>query len=206
MTGTFIVFEGGDSVGKSTQVAMLAAHLSAEGRAPVVTRQPGGTALGAELRRLLLDPDAGEVDARAEALVYAADKAQHVRELILPALTRGEVVVCDRYVDSMIAYQGAGRALDLARVQELAWWAVDGLRPHLTVLLDADPGEAVATIAAKDRLESAGLAFHRRARQHFLDLAAQRPGEYLVLPARDSRESIAARVAEAVDALLARGR
>ncbi|WP_296138682.1 dTMP kinase [uncultured Tessaracoccus sp.] len=206
MTGTFVVFEGGDSVGKSTQVAMLAAHLCAGGRTPVVTRQPGGTALGAELRRLLLDPDAGEVDARAEALVYAADKAQHVRELILPALGRGEVVVCDRYVDSMIAYQGAGRALDLGRVQEIAWWAVDGLRPHLTVLLDADPGEAVATIAAKDRLESAGLAFHRRARQHFLDLAAQRPGEYLVLPARDSRESIAARVAEAVDALLTRGR
>lgn len=203
MSGLFVVFEGGDSVGKSTQVRRLTQHLSARGVPHVVTRQPGGTAIGAELRRLILDPDSGDVDSRAEALMYAADKAQHVHELIRPALERGEVVVSDRYVDSMIAYQGAGRALDIAEVGEIAWWAVGGLRPHLTILLDADPAVAVERLKVRDRLESAGVALHRRARQHFLDLAAERPEEYLVLHARDSRRAIADAVAAAVDARLA---
>lgn len=203
MTGLFVVFEGGDSVGKSTQVRLLTQHLAERGVEHLVTRQPGGTPLGAELRHLILDPDTGDVDHRAEALMYAADKAQHVHELIRPALASGLVVVSDRYVDSMIAYQGAGRALDVAEVSEIAWWAVDHLRPHLTVLLDTDPAAAVATIEQKDRLEAAGLELHRRARQHFLDLAAERPAEYLVLDARDTRERIAAAVAESVDGLLA---
>lgn len=204
MTGRFIVFEGGDSVGKSTQVEFLAAHLADRGIDRIVTRQPGGTPLGSKLRRLILDPTAGHVDPRAEALIYAADKAQHVHEVIAPALERGQVVISDRYVDSMIAYQGAGRALDVDEVAAKAWWAVGDLRPDLTVLLDADPADAVERLQVKDRLESAGIELHRRARQHFLDLAAQRPDEYLVLHARDSRESIAARVAEAVDSLLDR--
>jgi dTMP kinase len=202
VSGLFVVFEGGDSVGKSTQVAHLTQHLSARGVTATVTRQPGGTMLGATLRRLILDPASGEVDHRAEALMYAADKAQHVSEVIRPALRRGEVVVCDRYVDSMIAYQGAGRALDLDDVSRIAWWAVGDLRPDLTVLLDTDPAVAVETIEVKDRLEAAGLELHRRARRHFLDLAAARPGAYLVLDARDTRERIAAAVAAAVDALL----
>lgn len=204
MTGLFIAFEGGDSVGKSTQVEYLAAHLASRDVDRVVTRQPGGTRLGATLRRLLLDPATGDVDARAEALTYAADKAQHVHELIAPALASGNVVITDRYVDSMIAYQGAGRALNLDEVSRIAWWAVGGLRPHLTILLDADPAHAVHRIETKDRLEGAGTEFHRRARQHFLDLAAQRPDEYLVLQARAPRDEIARRVADAVDALLAR--
>lgn len=204
MSGLFIVFEGGDSVGKSTQVEFLAAHLASRDVDRLVTRQPGGTNLGGKLRRLILDPQTGDVDPRAEALVYAADKAQHVREVIAPALEAGTVVVSDRYVDSMIAYQGAGRALDVAEVAQIAWWAVGDLRPDLTVLLDADPADAVEKIESKDRLEAAGVELHRRARQHFLDLAAERPDEYLVLDARDTREAIAARIAEAVDALLAR--
>lgn len=194
MTGLFVVFEGGDSVGKTTQVALLGAWLADRGVPHVVTRQPGGTEVGAELRRLVLDPSFGDVSPRAEALMYAADKAQHVHELVSPALESGQVVVCDRYVDSMVAYQGAGRALGQDEVSRIAWWAVGGLRPDLTVLLDADPGDAVARIKDKDRLESAGLDVHRRARQFFLDLAAAEPERYLVLNARWTREEIAAAI------------
>lgn len=203
MTGLFIVFEGGDRTGKSTQVRRLTRWLADSGRPHLVTRQPGGTELGATLRRLVLDPASGDVDHRAEALMYAADKAQHVYEVIKPALGRGEVVVSDRYVDSMIAYQGAGRDLALSEVGDIAWWAVGDLRPDLTVLLDADPDEAVSRKQHKDRLESAGLDFHRRVRQHFLDLAAQRPEQYFVLKAFQGKdfmaEKIAARVAHLLD-------
>lgn len=200
--GLFVVFEGGDGVGKSTQVAELVTRLQNRRIEPVLTRQPGGTPIGAKLRKLLLDPGHPELTARTEALVYAADKAQHVEEVILPALARGDVVVCDRYVDSMIAYQGAGRVLDLTEVEQVARWATGGLRPDLTVLLDIDPAEAVANIRQQDRLEAAGLDFHRRAREHFLRLADEDPERYLVLGARESRESIAEKVAEKVFALL----
>lgn len=202
MSGLFVVFEGGDSVGKSTQVRRLAQHLTARGVPHVVTRQPGGTGLGARLRELVLDPDS-HVAARAEALVYAADKAQHVHEVVRPALAQGQVVVSDRYVDSMIAYQGAGRSLSIDEVARIAWWAVGDLRPDLTILLDADPAVAVETLTVRDRLEAAGIELHRRARQHFLDLAAERPDAYLVLDGRDTRERIASAVAAAVDAKLA---
>lgn len=200
--GLFVVFEGGDGVGKSTQVVELVTRLQNRRIEPVLTRQPGGTPIGAKLRKLLLDPGHPELTARTEALIYAADKAQHVEEVILPALARGDVVVCDRYVDSMIAYQGAGRVLDLTEVEQVARWATGGLRPDLTVLLDIDPAEAVANIRQQDRLEAAGLDFHRRARDHFLRLADEDPERYLVLGARESRESIAEKVAEKVFALL----
>lgn len=203
MTGLFVVFEGGDGVGKTTQVTELAQRLARAGIAHIVTRQPGGTGLGATLRGLVLDPER-DVDPRAEALMYAADKAQHVHEVVRPALSRGEVVVCDRYVDSMIAYQGAGRALDMGEVSRVGWWAVGGLRPHLTVLLDVAPGDAVERIAAKDRLEAAGADFHERARQHFLDLAAERPGEYLIINGREPCGEIADRVESKVRGLLGR--
>lgn len=200
--GLFVVFEGGDGVGKSTQVVELVSRLRNRRIEPVVTRQPGGTPIGEKLRELLLDPGHPELTARTEALVYAADKAQHVEEVILPALAQGKVVVCDRYVDSMIAYQGAGRVLDLTEVEQVARWATGGLRPDLTVLLDIDPAEAVANIRQQDRLEAAGLDFHRRAREHFLRLAGEDPERYLVLGARESRENIAEKVAEKVLALL----
>lgn len=200
--GLFVVFEGGDGVGKSTQVLELVTRLQHRRIEYVLTRQPGGTPIGAKLRKLLLDPGHPELTARTEALVYAADKAQHVEEVILPALARGDVVVCDRYVDSMIAYQGAGRVLDLTEVEQVARWATGGLRPDLTVLLDIDPAEAVANIRQQDRLEAAGLDFHRRAREHFLRLAGEDPERYLVLGARESRENIAEKVAEKVFALL----
>ena len=200
--GLFVVFEGGDGVGKSTQVVELVSRLRNRRLEPAVTRQPGGTPIGEKLRELLLDPGHPELTARTEALVYAADKAQHVEEVILPALAYGKVVVCDRYVDSMIAYQGAGRVLDLAEVEQVARWATGGLRPDLNVLLDIDPAEAVANIRQQDRLEAAGLDFHRRAREHFLRLAGEDPERYLVLGARESRENIAEKVAEKVLALL----
>ncbi|GAB3816385.1 hypothetical protein GCM10028820_15550 [Tessaracoccus terricola] len=184
MSGAFIVLEGGDGVGKSTQVDALVEWLAARGVRHVRTRQPGGTELGAKLRSLVLDPATGDVAPRAEALIYAADKAQHLMQVVEPALADGAVVVCDRYVDSMIAYQGAGRVLDVAEVEEVARWATHGLRPDLTILLDTEPGDAVGRIAEKDRLEGAGDEFHRRVRAHFLHLSEQDPERYLVVDAR----------------------
>ncbi|MBK7822562.1 MAG: dTMP kinase [Tessaracoccus sp.] len=203
MTGLFVVFEGGDSAGKTTQSELLCHWLADRGLAHIATRQPGGTEVGAHLRRLVLDPVFGDVSPRAEALMYAADKAQHVHELIGPALARGEVVVSDRYVESMVAYQGAGRGLGTDEIARIAWWAVDGLRPDLTVVLDVHPDDGVSRIAEKDRLESAGTDVHARARQHFLDRAAADPEHFLVLNARLPREEIAAAVSTRVAELLA---
>jgi len=192
--GLFVVFEGGDRAGKSTQVAWLAAALEQAGVPHVVTFEPGATWVGARVRDMVLNPASGPICPRAEALLYIADKAQHVAEIVDPALASGQVVVCDRYTDSVIAYQGAGRELDSNDVEKLATWATGGRRPDLTVLLDVDPSDAVEAIASKDRLEGAGLELHRRARQGFLDLAARNPDRYLVLPARDERANIAAAV------------
>jgi len=190
----FIVFEGGDAVGKSTQVAWLAASLQQAGTPHVVTFEPGATWLGVRVRDLVLNPASGPICPAAEALLYIADKAQHVAEVVRPAMDDGAVVVSDRYTDSVIAYQGAGRELDADDVERIAKWATGGLRPDLTVLLDADPADAVASIEAKDRLEGAGLDLHGRARQRFLDLAARDANRYLILPAHDSRADIAAAV------------
>jgi dTMP kinase len=200
--GLFIVFEGGDGVGKSTQVELLCAWLAGAGREVVRTFEPGDTAVGALIRQLVLDPATGDLSPRAEALLYAADKAHHLYEVVTPALGRGAVVVCDRYVDSMLAYQGAGRVLQLAELEQVARWATSDLRPDLTVLLDVDPGRAVLELVDKDRLEAAGEGFHDRARHFFLALAAREPARYLVLDARGSREEIAAAVAARVTGLL----
>lgn len=205
MLGTFIVFEGGDGVGKSTQAKLLARWLTAQGLGVLLTFEPGDTHAGAMMRRIVLDPATGEMSPRAEALLYAADKAQHVDQVILPALARGEVVVCDRYVDSMLAYQGAGRVLDVDRVEQIARWATADLLPDLTVVLDLDPAAGVSEIVDKDRLESAGADFHVRAREYFLSLAARDPEHYLVLRARGDREAIAAAVRERVTTLLSAG-
>ena len=200
--GLFVVFEGGDGVGKTTQLELLCRWLSARGEQVVRTFEPGDTAVGREIRRLVLDPATGDLSARAEALLYAADKAQHVDTVVRPALAAGAVVVCDRYVDSMIAYQGAGRVLQSAEVEQVARWATEDLRPDLTVVLDADPDRAVDVIVEKDRVEAAGSSFHARARQHFLDLAARRPDRYLVLDGRRGIDEIAADVSIRVAQLL----
>lgn len=200
--GTFVVLEGGDGVGKSTQLALLCAWLESRGEQVVRTFEPGDTAVGQDIRRLVLDPDTGQLSARAEALLYAADKAQHVDAVIRPALAAGAVVVCDRYVDSMIAYQGAGRVLSPAEVEQVARWATEELRPDLTVVLDVAPDQAVGVIADKDRLEAAGDVFHRRVREHFLALAQRDPERYLVVDARRSREDIARDIQSRVADLL----
>jgi dTMP kinase len=201
-TGAFVVFEGGDGVGKTTQVDRLCAWLAERGYEVVRTFEPGDSPVGAAIRRIVLDPATGEMSPRAEALLYAADKAQHLYAVVEPALRRGAVVVCDRYVDSMLAYQGAGRVLALDEVEQVARWATGDLRPHLTVVLDTDPEQAVHTKADLDRLEAVGDGFHSRARQLFLELAAREPEHYLVLDARASRPEIAARVVEHVGRLL----
>jgi len=200
--GLFVVFEGGDAVGKSTQVRALVKWLTAAGRSVVQTFEPGDTAVGRTIRRAVLDPATGDLAPRTEALLYAADKAQHVAEVVRPALSAGQVVVCDRYVDSMLAYQGAGRVLSPAEVATVAHWATEDLRPHLTVVLDLDPSEAVAAKADKDRLEAAGDDLHQRARAYFLALAEADPAHYLVLPARLPIAVIAERVRERVRPLL----
>jgi len=194
--GLFIVFEGGDAVGKSTQMAWLAASLEQADLPHVVTFEPGATWVGEKIRDLVLNPASGPICARAEALLYLADKAQHVAEIIEPNLAAGKVVVSDRYTDSAIAYQGAGRQLsgDGVGVDDLARWTTGGLRPDLTILLDADPTKAVEEIEAKDRLEGAGLELHLRVRQEYLDLAASDPDHYLVLSADSPRQEIAAAI------------
>lgn len=159
--------------------------------------------MGRHIRGLVLDPIHGDVAPWAEALLYAADKAQHVYEVVEPALRDGKVVVCDRYVDSTLAYQGAGRAIDYTAVQQVANWATGGRRADLTVLLDGDPDRGVERIVEKDRLEGAGIDFHRSVRQHFLELAAAAPERYLVLPAFADELLIARQVRERVSALLA---
>jgi dTMP kinase len=201
-TGVFVVLEGGDGVGKSTQLDLLCGWLEGRGERVVRTFEPGDTEVGRQIRRLVLDPDTGDLTARAEALLYAADKAQHVDAVIRPALVAGAVVVSDRYVDSMIAYQGAGRVLRPAEVEQVARWATEDLRPDLTVVLDVAPDRAVGAIADKDRLEAAGDVFHARVRQHFLALADRDPGRYLVLDARRTREAIAADIRDRVAELL----
>lgn len=178
--GLFIAFEGGDGAGKSTQVRRLAAAFEAAGREVVVTRQPGGTPLGQALRDLVLHGD--HMSARAEALIFAADKAQHVEAVIRPALERGAVVITDRYADSSIAYQGAGRDLGVEEVRALQMWAVDSLRPGLTVIVDISAEEGRRRRGAvHDRLESEGDAYHEAVRRNFLDLAAAEEWRYLVV-------------------------
>lgn len=191
--GYFIAFEGGDGAGKSTQVALLAEALERAGREVVVTRQPGGTDLGSALRDLVLHGE--RISARAEALVFAADKAQHVAEVVRPALDRGAVVVTDRYTDSAVAYQGAGRALGADEVARLQDWAVGGLVPDLTVLVDVEPGEGRRRRGeVHDRMESEAEAFHALVREHFLALADAAPQRYLVVDAGEEPAAIAERV------------
>ena len=199
-SGLFVAFEGGEGAGKSTQASLLAEALS--DREVVLTREPGGTPTGQRIREILLDPDTGDLDHRAEALLYAADKSEHLRAVIVPALQRGAVVITDRYVDSTLAYQGAGRDLDVNDLEWIVRWATNDLRPHLTVLLDVTPSEGLGRFEERDRIEAEGQDFHMRVRNGFLSLAARDPEHYLVLDARQPREELAATILERVKALL----
>lgn len=203
--GLFLCFEGGDGSGKSTQTRLLQAELVRRGLDVLVTHQPGGTPLGAQIRQVLLHGD--HVSARAEALLFAADKAHHVDELILPALRVGTVVVTDRYTDSSIAYQGAGRDLGADGIRHLQQWAVGGLFPDLTIVLDVPPDVGRRRRGeVHDRMESEADAFHAAVRQGFLDLAGRAPERYLVLDACLPPEQVHTRVLARVDDLLERRR
>jgi dTMP kinase len=201
-TGLFVCFEGGEGAGKSTQSRLLHDWLVARGETVLLTFEPGDTPVGKELRRIVLDPATGDLSDRTEALLYAADKAEHVDHVVLPALERGEVVITDRYVDSTLAYQGAGRTLDVAEVEAVARWATHDLRPHLTVVLDLAPEAGLGRFDERDRIEGQSLEFHERVRQGFLDLAAADPGHYVVLDARAPIEEIAAAIQERIAPLL----
>jgi len=203
--GLWITFEGGDGSGKTTQAALLQEWLEQSGRTVVHTREPGGTAVGVLIRDIVLH-HRGEIAPRAEALLYAADRAHHIETLVQPALARGEVVIQDRYLDSSIAYQGAGRVLDAQEIRELSLWATGGALPDVTVLLDLDPQSARARLDADDkpfdRLEAEQGDFHARVREAYLALAAAEPERFLVLDAALPPAELAAAVRERVGAAL----
>ncbi|OIV36316.1 dTMP kinase [Mangrovactinospora gilvigrisea] len=203
--GYFLVLEGGDGVGKSTQIEALSAWIRSKGHEVVVTREPGSTGFGKRLREIVLAKETGALSHRAEALLYAADRAEHVASVVRPALARGAVVISDRYMDSSIAYQGAGRDLDGEEVAGLSRWATRGLVPDLTVVLDLDPAEARRRRgdgrgeAAEDRIEAEGDGFHGRVRESFLALAAADPGRYLVVDAAQAAYSVTTAIRHRLD-------
>jgi dTMP kinase len=194
MQGIFISFEGVDGVGKTTQVERLRAYVEAQGRECVVTREPGGTVLGVAIRELLLGGVEGsdaDIAPRAEALLFAADRAQHVAEVIRPALERGAVVITDRYLDSSLAYQAGGRELTAGEIRDLSMWATCELLPNRTYLLDLDPMQSHARLQHdEDRMESAGDDFQHRTRQAFLDLAKAESQRFRVIDASQSIEEV----------------
>ncbi|MEV7340443.1 dTMP kinase [Streptomyces sp. NPDC093544] len=203
LSGFFIALEGGDGAGKSTQAEALAEWIRAKGHEVVVTREPGATPVGKRLRSILLDVSSAGLSNRAEALLYAADRAEHVDTVVRPALERGAVVISDRYIDSSVAYQGAGRDLSPTEIARISRWATDGLVPHLTVLLDVSPDAARERFTeAPDRLESEPAEFHARVRSGFLTLAAADPGRYLVVDAAQEPEAVTTVVRHRLDTLL----
>jgi dTMP kinase len=205
VTGLFLTFEGGDGSGKSTQSALLAEWLERQGQTVVLTREPGGTELGDEIRDIVLHRR-GHIAPRAEALLYAADRAHHIATKVRPALERGDIVLQDRYLDSSVAYQGAGRVLVPEEVRRLSLWAVEDLLPDLTILLDLDESIGRDRLKARtkyDRLEDEKQDFHARVRAAYLELAKAEPQRFLVLNATDSVESLAASIRDRVRVLLA---
>lgn len=204
-SGVWITLEGGDGSGKTTQSNLLATWLEQSGRTVVRTREPGGSEVGQLIRDIVLH-HRGDIAPRAEALLYAADRAHHVATVVRPALARGEIVLQDRYLDSSVAYQGAGRVLDATEIRDLSLWAAEGALPDLTILLDLDPVTARARLDSADkpfdRLEAEKEAFHARVREAYLDLARAEPGRFLVIDAAAAPERIADRIRARVSALL----
>jgi dTMP kinase len=203
--GLFISFEGIDGVGKSTQADLMESYLAARGLEVVRTLEPGGTELGVEIRHLLLHRK-GEVSVRSEALLYAADRAHHVASKIRPALAKGQIVISDRFLDSSVAYQGAGRQLDLTEVRDLSLWAVDNLLPDLTVLLDLDAEAASIrrgqTGAEPDRLEREKISFFEAARDTYKQLAAAEPKRFHLVDASQDPDSIWKQIQPRLETLL----
>lgn len=198
----FIVFEGGEGAGKSTQSRALADYLESRGHSVTCTREPGGTPAAEAIRAVLLDPANAGLDDRAEALLFAAARGDHAARVIRPALDRGDVVISDRYIDSSVAYQGVARGLGAERVAELSLWATGGLVPDLTIVLDVDPTLGLARVVGPDRLEAEPAEWHAVVRQAFLDVAAATPDRYLVLDGARPAEDLAVEIASEVSSLL----
>jgi dTMP kinase len=192
--GTFIAFEGGEGTGKSTQSKLLAQWLEREGEKVLLSREPGGTELGRDLRKILLGHETGDISPRAEALLYAADRAHHVYSVIRPALDRGEVVISDRYFDSSAAYQGAGRVLNPTEVARISRWATESLYPTLTILIDLPAEIGLGRLQSRDRLEAESNDFHERVRQEYLQIAMMDPERYFVVDGTQSVEEINAQI------------
>lgn len=205
MSGLFITLEGGDGVGKSTQARLLTEWLESQGRTVVRTREPGGSELGVEIREIVLH-HRGDISPRAEALLYAADRAHHIATVVRPALARGEIVLQDRYLDSSVAYQGSGRILDADEIRGISLWAAEGLLPDVTVLLDLDVETARGRLDGAnkrfDRLEAEAQDFHLRVRQAFLGLAEAEPDRFLVVDAGQTPEALAAEIRDRIAPLL----
>ena len=198
----FIVFEGGEGAGKSTQSRALADYLEARGRSVRRTREPGGTPAAEAIRAVLLDRANTGLDDRAEALLFAAARGDHAARVIRPALAAGDIVISDRYLDSSVAYQGVARDLGAERVADLSLWATGGLVADLTIVLDVDPAVGLARVVGPDRLESEPVEWHRRVRQAFLDIAAAAPDRYLVLDGTRPVEDLAVEIATVVSDLV----
>ena len=208
MTGLFITFEGGEGCGKSTQIAALKARLEAMGKTVVQTREPGGTALGEYVRSLLQHDDAGQgMTPEAELLLFAASRAQHVRELIAPAIAQGKIVLCDRFLDSTTVYQGVARAIDTKKVDTINQFAIGDTKPDLTILIDLPPEIGLARVHARsdgqlDRMENEAIEFFQAVRQGYLDLAKSEPKRFLVLDGSQSVEELETQIWQRVGATL----
>lgn len=203
-SGFFLSFEGPEGAGKSTQIALLSTALEAVGREVVITREPGGTQIGEAIRAILLDHDNYAMLAETEALLHTAARSQHVGEVIRPALENGKVVVCDRFIDSTLAYQGGGRGLAMNSLESIQEFAIGVLRPDLTILLDLPVeiglSRRFGSAAGVNRFDSAGVQFHQRVRVAFLELATRDPERWIVIDASRTVEELAADVLLAVTA------
>jgi dTMP kinase len=211
----FITFEGIEGSGKSTQIALLANYLSARGIRYVLTREPGGTSIGDQVRKILLDPANRSLDPTAELLLYAASRAQHLREIILPALANSMVVLCDRFSDATLAYQGYGRQLDIDMIRSLDRIVTTGMRPDLTILFDLEAAMGIARargrnnslgLEAEARFENEELVFHDRVRQGYLKLVAQEPDRLRIVDASGTSEAVQEQVRQIVDERLRTGK
>ena len=197
--GVFITFEGPEGSGKCTQVRQLAAWLRRRGHRVLLLREPGGTLLGERLRRVLLSPSTGQLSPRTDAFLYMAARAQLVETVILPSLRRGNVVLCDRFLDSTLAYQGYGSGVDVAELRRMGRVATQGLTPRLTFLMDLPSETGLRRVrGAKDRIERRAVSFHERVRRGFLALARREPRRFRVLDARQSRTAIQRQIRQAV--------
>lgn len=199
MTGKFITFEGADGSGKTTQIEMIKEYLEKQGHECLLTREPGGSDLGNKIREILLHYD-GEVDSLAELLLYMADRAQHVKKVIIPALKEGKIVLCDRYTDSSVSYQGYARGLDIERIIELNKIATDGLEPDLTIVFDVETEVAMKRVGdVKDRLEQEGVEFHKKLRYGYLELAKRFPERIKVVNSNLSIDEVFEQVKNLLD-------